>query len=153
MQRLRNAEDPGSDCQPGRPLSPPLLPAATSGKRLFLLPSGTGSEEQEAATEAALQASLAAAGGGGSGGVEEGQLVSWQRRQEGGGSGGEGGLVVLHKFGIKNVTWHARGDYFATVAPTGNTQVRWGWSAPLAVLRSCLGGLMGRQARAHGGTA
>ena len=28
------------------------------------------------------------------------------------------------QFTIKHVTWHARGDYFASVAPTGNTQVR-----------------------------
>jgi len=51
--------------------------------------------------------------------------VSWQRWQ--GGSSGSGdsseGVVVLHRFQLKYVTWHGRGDYFATVAPTGNTQV------------------------------
>ena len=109
----------------------PLLSAATAGKRLFLLPTGTGGEEQEAATTAALQQCLEAAGGGGSGGIEEGQLVSWQRYGGGtsssggkdGGGGGDGGVVVQHKFSIRQVTWHARGDYFASVAPTGNTQV------------------------------
>ncbi|PSC76374.1 ribosome biogenesis BOP1-like protein [Micractinium conductrix] len=111
--------------------SPQLsLVAATAGKRLFLLPTGTGGEEQEAATTAALQQCLEAAGGGGSGGIEEGQLVSWQRYGGGtsssggkdGGGGGDGGVVVQHKFSIRQVTWHARGDYFASVAPTGNTQ-------------------------------
>ena len=51
-----------------------------------------------------------------------------QQRQQGssGGGGSEegGGAVIVHKFTIKHVTWHARGDYFASVAPTGNTQVR-----------------------------
>lgn len=108
------------------------LLAAASGKRLLLLPSGVGNEEQEAATEAALAACTADSSGSSSGGIEDGQLVSWQRWQGGGagqggsgssGSGsGSGGVVVLHKFGIKHVTWHARGDYFATTAPTGNTQ-------------------------------
>jgi hypothetical protein len=54
--------------------------------------------------------------------------VSWQQRQQessgGGGIEEGGGAVILHKFAIKHVTWHARGDYFASVAPTGNTQVR-----------------------------
>ncbi|KAL4425519.1 hypothetical protein ABPG75_009535 [Micractinium tetrahymenae] len=119
--RVWQLEEPVS-CVAWCPSPQLALFAAASGKRLFLLPSGTGSEEQEAATEAALQAALAAAGGTGSGGVEEGQLVSWQWRQESGGGSGEGGVLVLHKFSIKHVTWHARGDYFATVAPTGNTQ-------------------------------
>lgn len=101
-------------------------PAAACGKRLFLLPTGTGNEEQEAATEAALQQAVAASGSSGSGSIEEGQLVSWQRWQ-GGGSGSGEGVVVLHRFPLKHVTWHGRGDYFATVAPTGNTQVG-GWS-------------------------
>lgn len=81
-----------------------------------------GSEEQEAATEQALQACVAASGGGG-GGIEEGQLAGWQGQQDGGASSSGQGAVILHKFPIKNVAWHARGDYFATVAPTGNTQV------------------------------
>ncbi len=110
-------------CGPAPPRFP--APAAACGKRLFLLPTGTGNEEQEAATEAALQQALAASGSSGSGSIEEGQLVSWQRWQ--GGSSGSGdsseGVVVLHRFQLKYVTWHGRGDYFATVAPTGNTQV------------------------------
>lgn len=102
---------------------PCLLPAATCGKQLFLLPTGTGNEEQEAATEAALQQAVAASGSSGSGSIEEGQLVSWRRWQGGSGSGSGEGVVVLHRFQLKHVTWHGRGDYFATVAPTGNTQV------------------------------
>lgn len=37
------------------------------------------------------------------------------------------GLVALwsqvHKQALASIAWHARGDYFATVAPAGNTQV------------------------------
>jgi ribosome biogenesis protein ERB1 len=68
--------------------------------------------------------------------VEEGQLASWQRWQ-GGGAGSEGGVSVLHKFGLKHVTWHARGDYFATTAPAGNTQARFGRAALHAAVGCC----------------
>jgi hypothetical protein len=30
----------------------------------------------------------------------------------------------MHQHPVKHVTWHARGEYFASVAPTGNTQAR-----------------------------
>ncbi len=33
------------------------------------------------------------------------------------------GLTVTLRFPLRHVAWHGRGDYFATVAPTGNTQV------------------------------
>jgi hypothetical protein len=33
------------------------------------------------------------------------------------------GIQIVHKFLLHSVTWHQQGDYFATVAPTGNTQV------------------------------
>ena len=34
------------------------------------------------------------------------------------------GAELLHGQAVARVTWHARGDYFASVAPTGNTQAR-----------------------------
>ena len=33
------------------------------------------------------------------------------------------GLELVHPHSVSHVTWHARGDYFASVAPAGNTQV------------------------------
>lgn len=88
------------------------LAAAAAGNRVVLLPTGTGTEEQEASTLSTLGASVTAAAGG--------ELATWQRAELGGGA--EGAVEVLHRFGVKHVTWHARGDYFASVAPTGNTQ-------------------------------
>lgn len=80
-------------------------------------PAGTGNEEQEAATQQALQQALAAAAAA----PNAGELASWAAAP---GSLGEGAVEVAHKFPVKYVTWHARGDYLASVAPTGNTQVR-----------------------------
>lgn len=31
-------------------------------------------------------------------------------------------ITVVHKFDIKNVTWHSRGDYFAAVMPSGSNK-------------------------------
>ena len=31
--------------------------------------------------------------------------------------------TYAHRFPVKHMAWHLRGDYFSTVAPTGNTQV------------------------------
>ena len=45
------------------------------------------------------------------------ELATWSQRPD-------GGIDIMHRFPIKQVAWHARGDYFSTVAPTGNTQVR-----------------------------
>lgn len=67
--------------------------------------------EQEAASLQALQAPAAAASGA------KAPLCRWQRRTDG------DGLELLHQHPVKHVAWHARGEYFASVAPTGNTQV------------------------------
>ena len=71
---------------------------------------GVGSEEQEAAAAQALQAPPA---------IEASAkvLCRWQARETG------GGLDLVHQHPVRHLTWHARGDYFASVAPTGNTQV------------------------------
>ncbi len=34
------------------------------------------------------------------------------------------GAELLHGHAVAHVAWHGRGDYFASVAPTGNTQAR-----------------------------
>lgn len=41
--------------------------------------------------------------------------VTWSARPD-------GGLDIVHKQALASIAWHARGDYFATVAPAGNTQ-------------------------------
>ena len=71
---------------------------------------GVGAK-QEAASLQALQAPAKAAGG-------KGALCKWQPRADG------EGLELMHQHPVKHVTWHARGEYFASVAPTGNTQAR-----------------------------
>ena len=54
-------------------------------------------------------------------------MCRWQKLAEG------EGLELVHQHSVSNVTWHARGDYFASVVPTGNTQVE------LATLLTVLG--------------
>ncbi|GAX73046.1 hypothetical protein CEUSTIGMA_g499.t1 [Chlamydomonas eustigma] len=48
-------------------------------------------------------------------GPEGDQLTNWSQRTE-------GGLEIIHRYPVRHITWHARGDYFSTVAPSGNTQ-------------------------------
>lgn len=35
----------------------------------------------------------------------------------------EKGLELSHSFQVHYVSWHSKGDYFTSLAPTGNTQV------------------------------
>ena len=42
--------------------------------------------------------------------------VRWESREG-------GGMQLVHKHTLAQITWHSRGDYFATMAPTANTQV------------------------------
>ena len=58
-------------------------------------------------------------------------LVQWMLHKE------SGGIQVVHKFPLQAVTWHQQGDYFATVAPGGNTQVM-GSSTPNPTCQSSL---------------
>lgn len=71
---------------------------------------GLGTEEVEAATLQALQLKGEAAA--------EKPMCRWEPAAD-----CEGGVQLSHQFPVKHVSWHGRGDYFATVAPTGNTQV------------------------------
>ena len=68
------------------------------------------SADQEAASLQALQAPSQQ-------GNDKAGLCQWQKRADG------DGLELVHQHSVSHVTWHARGDYFASVAPAGNTQV------------------------------
>lgn len=70
----------------------------------------TGEAELDAATAAALELPGGSSREAGVGGVR------WAARPE-------GGLDLVHQQALASLAWHARGDYFATVAPAGNTQV------------------------------
>lgn len=78
--------------------------------RCFWVASAGIGAEQEAAALQVLQAPSQQEGA-------KAALCRWQKRSEG------EGLQLVHQHPISHVTWHARGDYFASVAPTGNTQV------------------------------
>jgi ribosome biogenesis protein ERB1 len=101
------------------------LAAAAVGKRLLLLPTGTGSEEVQFHVDKALSDALKAYIN------EEGAKAVWRQWSDGEGEKENkdddaspppaAAVEILHKFQLKHVTWHGQGDYFATVAPTGNT--------------------------------
>ncbi|GLC45419.1 Ribosome bioproteinsis protein 1 [Pleodorina starrii] len=105
------------------------LVSAAVGSSVVLLHSGTGPEEAEAAAEEALRVASTSGrdaggnvdvGGGdgdGGGGPQSGELSVWRPR-----SGPGGGLEVRLRFPVQSLSWHSRGDYFASVAPAGNTQ-------------------------------
>ena len=98
--------------------------AVAAASRVILLPTGHGNEEQEAETAAVLEAAVAAAaaaGGeteGGGGGGRGGALAGPWRKIE----SLPGAVELPHAFPVKDVAWHGRGDYFSSVAPTGNTR-------------------------------
>lgn len=73
---------------------------------------GSGAEQEAASVQALRPASAAKSAGA------KAALCKWQRWAEG------DGLELVHQHSVKHVTWHARGEYFASVAPTGNTQAR-----------------------------
>ena len=49
--------------------------------------------------------------------AEQQPLAKWVTRPD-------GGLELQTGHAVKDLAWHVRGDYFASVAPTGNTQVK-----------------------------
>ena len=80
---------------------------------------GTGAEQEAAALQALTP--LAQQEGA------KAPLCRWQKLPEG------DGLELVHQHSVSRVTWHAHGDYFASVAPAGNTQV--GCAATHAALK------------------
>eukprot|EP00891_Asterochloris_glomerata_P004761 jgi/Astpho2/4761/fgenesh1_pm.00067_%23_71_t len=91
------------------PSSGVQLLAVAVGSSVVLLSPGLGNEEVRAATAEALQLPTAAAAG-------TAAVAAWRQRPNG------EGLEVVHQHPVTHVAWHSRGDYFASVAPTGNTQ-------------------------------
>ena len=90
---------------------------------------GTGAEQEAAALQAlaAPQQQQQQEGA-------KAALCRWQKLAEG------EGLELMHPHSVSHVTWHARGDYFASVAPAGNTQV--GGVSVLVQQRGVLVGLI-----------
>ena len=72
---------------------------------------GLGDEECEEAAGEALSRVAAAAPAS-----DAVPAARWEVREG-------GGMQVVHRHSLSQITWHSRGDYFATVAPTANTQV------------------------------
>ncbi|KAI8473407.1 MAG: NUC169 domain-containing protein [Monoraphidium minutum] len=87
-----------------------LLSAAV-GSRVVLLPSGLGGPAVDAAAAAALQLPVTPKGTD----KDAAPLAAWTARPD-------GGVDVAARHPVTHVTWHGRGDYFASVAPTGATQ-------------------------------
>ena len=85
--------------------------------------------EEEAAARQALQAPA----GGAAPKKDKGALCEWRARAPAEGETEGGGLELVQQFPVTHVAWHARGDYFASVAPTGNTQVGFCLSRRVAV--------------------
>eukprot|EP00873_Tetraselmis_striata_P035963 jgi/Tetstr1/456227/TSEL_042990.t1 len=91
------------------------LVSAVAGSSVYLLPAGTRTGELGEGGFRGLEGLEEAEGGAEAEGAEAKPLVRWQPYQG-------GGVELVHNFPVKSVTWHTQGDYFATVAPTGNTQ-------------------------------
>ncbi|EFJ41352.1 hypothetical protein VOLCADRAFT_98698 [Volvox carteri f. nagariensis] len=104
------------------------LVSGVVGSSVVLVGSGTGAEEAEEAAAQVLQvASTSGRHGADDQGATDpgvgpepspGELAVWRSR----GSAVGGGLEIRLRFPVKSLSWHSRGDYFASVAPAGNTQ-------------------------------
>ena len=68
---------------------------------------GTGTDEAQSATTQTLEAAQTAGNSASSG------VATWESLE------GHEGLAIKQRFQVSYITWHARGDYFASVAPTG----------------------------------
>jgi len=106
------------------------LAAVAAGNRVLLLTLGCGNEEQEAATEETLKTALegaaaAATAAGSTTGASADAAPSspagtWKHAEDT--TNLPGAVEIPHNFPVKHVSWHNRGDYFSSVAPTGNTK-------------------------------
>lgn len=97
----------------------PLL-AVAAGSDVLLLHPRVGTSQGAAAAEALLlEASRAAEEAAAAVNAKEDggtPLATWRWDAK------TRALVVGHRFPVRHVCWHGRGEYLATVAPTGNTQ-------------------------------
>ena len=73
---------------------------------------GTGPEEVERAAEEALESACQQATPAAD--DEARPMCRWQRLPE-----LQGGVELVHLHPVRHLAWHGRGDYFASVAPTG----------------------------------
>lgn len=90
----------------------------------LLLEAGTGTGEVERAAAEAVEAACSQSAPAAADGARP--MCSWQQLAE-----HEGGAELVHLHPVRQIAWHARGDYFASVAPTG-TDILCGWG-PLCV--------------------
>lgn len=70
--------------------------------------SGLGSEEAQAASAELLRAPKQ--------GDSSKQLCQWQEAER------KGGLELVHQHPVQHLSWHSRGDYFTSIAPSGSNQ-------------------------------
>eukprot|EP00741_Cyanophora_paradoxa_P025456 tig00000382_g24574.t1 len=105
-----------------------LLSAAVDNRLLLLYP-GVAGEDQRRATRAVLRRGRAARRP--SPVSEGGKALTKKRRRRRGGAEAPAGsadiaegvlLTLTHEKTVKQITWHARGDYFAAVCPEANTR-------------------------------
>lgn len=73
-----------------------------------LIYTGTGSDEVEEAAAAAVQPPVQPSNKAGP------AIATWQRHAD------TQGLEIVQHFPVTHLTWHSRGDYFASVAPSGD---------------------------------
>ena len=69
---------------------------------------GTGTEEAQQATAQILEQDPSSSDGAGP--------ATWGALEE------HGGCSIKQRHQVSYITWHSRGDYFASVAPTGLLQ-------------------------------
>ena len=95
------------------PLASLRVVAVCVGKAVHLFSPGVGSPEQEERAREAIHLP----GGAGPGLDDPEALCQWAPSDK-----VTGGLMLAHRHAVRHATWHARGDYLASVCPEGNTQ-------------------------------
>ena len=117
------------------------LLAVAVGTRVLLLPTGRGNAAQEEATQEALRTAIGLQTTGGKGEEEDAKIPLAGRWRflsssalaavvDGNNNNAnntptseqEVAVEIPHRFAVKHLSWHARGEYFSSVAPTGNTR-------------------------------
>jgi ribosome biogenesis protein ERB1 len=105
--------------------------AVAAGNRVLLLPLRCGNEEQESTTEKTLETALEAAAAtaavavntdGATAGASSSSSPAGTWKQAEDTKNLPGAVEIPHNFPVKHVSWHNHGDYFSSVAPTGNTR-------------------------------
>lgn len=111
------------------PNSQLCLAAVAAASRVVLLPLSCGNQNQDNATRETLHGAVQACESV-LGAVQDGKenaLGVWKSTmvkmlERGDSKSTANAVEVVGKFQVKHVSWHARGDYFCSIAPTGNTK-------------------------------